>query len=372
MQFAGDRSESVDAVVARVAGANGARVVRDVLLDLTVTTADYSFIVIDQYGLLIVDVEMWPGAVVLGASASKKWHARFAGAPKQSFANPLKENARRIDVLLEALLAFGRRIPRDYVTDLVVFVGAEIGSLALTDAEKARTTDAGGLEAALRARYDFAINSGAIETEEIKGLVSVLATINRFDTREAQARHGQGLKPRWALPFSRRKPEVEVGLADAVLGIAPVAPRLTGDRYPSLAAPPRKRAPIGGIVALVAVVALAGWLFLLGGYDLVTTSLADLTRRPAPPASEVTIPAASRSAPTVSIEVAKARLYEVSPEIYSTVVGIDSPQTMVSGGITAFTWQYVVQAKGGASPRVYNITLTIGADGKVRAMSSGR
>ena len=71
---------------------------------LGVETADYSYIVVDQYGLLVIDCEKWPGGSIRGRSTDTKWSARFKGAPRQKFANPLRENSRRIDVLHRGIL----------------------------------------------------------------------------------------------------------------------------------------------------------------------------------------------------------------------------------------------------------------------------
>jgi hypothetical protein len=273
-------------------------------------------------------------------------------------------------------LTFGRRIPREYITDLVVFPDADVHALTLTDSDKARTLDRPGLTAALRTRFDFAINSGVLDREEIEGMASVLRTIDRSDTPEATARHARMLHPPKWYALRRRRREVEVGLSNQVLGVAPVAPRLTGERYPDLATPlPPKRSPIGGIAALLLVAVIAVWLFVFGGYALVNQGLAGLLNAaptPAPaPAQQAAPPAhAQPSESPVSVQTAKQTLQEILPAVYAELENPDAPVIDVSGDLTTFTWRYVARS-GAGEPQVRAVSLIIRANGQVMGMSTG-
>lgn len=345
----------LDSVIRQVAAEKGAVVCHDVLLDLNTKTADYPYILVDQYGLLIIDVEVWPGASISGRSSSRRWTARIRGVGRQTLDNPYRGNSYRMDALIEALLACGRRLPPEYVTHRVVVAGADTSRLKLTDSDAARLLGPLDLEPDLRARYDFAVNLGALDKKDVEGIGSLLATIDQSDNAAVQHRHHSRRAPKILAPL----PELgaEVSISKSAAGVGPVAPRLTGERYPSIAAPAKKSTPRSAWLGLVAVVLLAAWLFAFGGYETTSDLIAGMirgARRSGPSAGTPAMPAPTSMGMHWNGEIqnAQSTLRDGSPEIYARLIDRDSPQVTQDGEFTVYTFHYIEpEDTGGFDPK---------------------
>ncbi len=277
---AASRSENhVEETLARVASERGARVVSDVRLDLGGHTQYYSHILVDNLGLLVIDVLSWPGARVKGSTGFAKWTAKGESGPRETFANPLPANERRTKLLAEVLLTCGRRLAPEYFSDLVVFSGADISDVSVREPESIRITDADELESRLKLRYDFAMNAGALEASEVDDLVSLLRTLNRVDDPIAAAQSGRGsLLREGILDLLFRRQPAQATVCDSVAGVAPSAPRLTEDTPPDAdTKETHHRAAVAAVAIPLLLMGAAVWLFQYGGLSIVIDSLSGLT-----------------------------------------------------------------------------------------------
>ncbi len=76
------------------------------------------------------------------------------------------------------------------------------------------------------------------------------------------------------------------------------------------------------------------------------------------------------SAPTPGLPIAKARLKESNPKVYSAASNLDSPQVKSnSGGTTSYTWTYV-QKVNQSTVRAVLYTLTLDISGRVIGVNS--
>jgi len=354
-------AKKIESAIAGVTTPQGARFERSVLIDLGESLEDYSYILVDRHGFLVVHVEAWPGATLRGSSKSATWVARVKGAGSSRFSNPVRDNARRIENLKRALDVFGKRLPDEYFADLVVVYDADISGLSLNAASEFRVVNGFDAEEALRARYDFAVNPGALTREEVDEFAGLIRTFNRADDASARARFEDAKKP--FLPPALRRRAVEVNVSDSAAGIAPMAPRI-GDRYPAMVRPKRTREASTFFLLLALVGAIAVWLFLYGGLQTLRANVNDLLSSNSGAAGPRTLtPVSTGSA--ADVDRAKELLGEVDPDTYSKVVDLDAPEVAFVEEYTTYTWHYTdASARGGETW----IALTIDEYGRLRGV----
>lgn len=364
-ETAGSSAGRIDSAIQAYADAHEARVVRDVLLDVGTRTEYYAYIVMDRYGLLGIDVQMWPEARISGAGGSARWTARRAGERLVRFDNPIRSGERRISTLADVLVACGRRMTPGYVSDLVVLIADDTSALRLSSEEQLSAIGADGFSEALEARWDFPTNPGSLESGEIDDLVSLFGALNRFDDSEAQARHmgmvraGKRAVGTW---FGRRQAHM-VGLADSVVGVAPVAFRLAEARYPAVGEsvlPPRRTSPMT-YALLVALAGVAIWMIALGGYPLVASLISrtasDLMTASDESATQIT--SLPRTDP--GLAAAQQTLRETDPALYAQVSDLDTPLINHAGEYTLYTWHFFT-----GDGHEHTITLTFDEAGMLR------
>lgn len=341
-------TQQVDAIVRSVAARYGLRLVSGLLLEVSGQSVHLDYILMDRHGFLILAADPMPGQAITGSSDDAQWKARADGAKAERFDNPLKQNRRSISLLKEALVVTGRRFADEYFTDLVVFGGADISGLKLNGVERLKVVDARDLEATIQARYDFSPNPGLIEQHEIDDLTSLFKALDRSDSRGP---HAVEAAPARVGPLAAlRRPKVStVAVADHVAGLAPSAPRLSGERYPDSTSGKRRGAVFAGALPLVLILALGVWLFGFGGYGAVVSQV--LALWPAPTATAPQ-PAPTQGA-TIPTEEAVSRFRKMQPQIYALVDSPDSPTVQTADGVSKFTWTYVISNEN--SPHTYTL-----------------
>lgn len=365
---AGFTAQQVDHAVNTAAAAYGARVMKNVLLEVNGRASRYDYILLDRFGLLVLGVEFWPGRAIRGGSSSAEWQARSDGKKPERFSNPFKANARRLDDLQEAMLVCGRRLAPEYFGDLVVFVAADTSGVKIDDMERMKLVAARELAAALQARHDFAPNPGLLERGEIDDLISLLATIDRTDSRGASVAEQTGAKKRFSIPLLRRETTSQVAVADGAVGLAPSAPRLSADRYPGASQDKPKRSIGAPALLLAAVAGLGVWLFLYGGYPVVIERAIALTQTMQPSAEQGVVPATVSAPAAVSVESAKSIYREAAPEQYAATLNVDRPRVEQYDGLTIFTWDYTL-TEGPSAGQERWIALTFDAAGQLRGVT---
>lgn len=356
MQMAehGYMTQQVDSLVMSAADLVGMRVVSNLTLEVNGEKVHYDYVLLDRHGLLILSSIGQAGRVLRGTSTDNYWKTKADGERSGRLDNPLAQNKRAIAQLKTALVITGRRIPDEYFTDLVVAAGADISGLRLPGPDQLKVIDARELAASLKARYDFAPNQGLIEQHEIDDLISLFQALDRTDSRGDHAVE-ESVSTASPLGRLRRHKAANVAVADHVAGLAPAAPRLTGERYPSYATVKRRGVPVA-LLMLVLALALGVWLFRFGGYGMVVNSLVALL--PAP--SQAELPSPGESGTTVSVDQAEASLQRMQPQIFARVTNRGTPQVVTAGGVSKFTWTYTVASN--SAPHKYTLGFDINGD----------
>lgn len=351
---------------------SGARVVHGLLLELGERMEMIDHVLIDRYGALVIDVQPRPSARVAGSSKDRSWTARISKGRRQKIESPLRANTRRAGLLCEALRVCGRSLAEDYFSDMVVFAGADIEGLQLSDAESLKVVDSKQLVAALQARHDFAVNAGVLEPHEVADVASLVRTLDRSDDPGARLRL-ETPKPRkgLTLPFGRKVPE-QAGVSAEAVGFAPVAVRLANDRFPDVyvseTKPTRSSTPPIFLLAMIAAVAV--WLFAYGGLGLVQSRIPVVlgmfqTADNEPVSRTVQTPLPGDTA----LENAKAVLRTNAPAVYEQIGNPNSPEIASSDQFTSYTWHYT-PTRGSTQGQPQWISLTFDANGVLRGVDA--
>jgi len=359
-------STRVDEIMTRAAADCGALLLRNVLLDLRVSTTFCRYLWIDRFGVLATDVQDWPGSRIAGTQTGRDWTAKTKQGRPVKFGNPITAAETRHGVLVDALLATGRRLEPEYIQDLIVFAGADTSALRLNQLARGRCIDHTELDAYLRGRSDFPPNHGILQRHEVADLESFFRAVDRSSDDKAVESHSTAASPRFRNPFARRE-SIQVEVSDSLAGIAPVASRLS-DRYPSeVARQPRGQTRSAlPVLLLVLLVVLSYWLFALDGLYVVRSKVDPLLARlqvgqglDYPSASA---PIASGSTVSSAVRV----LQESAPDVAATAVNLNSPTVSTNGDTTAYTWVY---QKPGATPAPHTMTLTFDSTGALRGVT---
>lgn len=361
----GDEGEQlVAAELERLAPAYGMTVLHDVLLSNGRITAQLDHVVVDRYGVLILESKVRRGALIKGNDVEKRWTACYPGRQNKPFQNPLAQNREHENAVRKALRNAGSPLSPDYVKSAVVIVGANLSQLDLDSLSRARVVDIGEVEDLIRQRHDFSLNAGDLGTDQVASLAGLIRGLNRSGDAEVAERHAfsRGGAPRAATQTQpTARPEVKRAL--------PSAPRRNPSPVKSWAITVNKNASrpttgnrrasrIGALMVFVAACALLGWLFFGPGQSLLTDMILSGFRNVASPASS---PSAAVTVPTATVQQGQAALLEFAPEVYSKVANLNSPEiTHVAQG-TTFKWEYV--ESGGAKATVKTVALTLDADG---------
>ena len=175
----------------------GFRLIEDVLLLDDTTTTQIDHLVVDRFGILVVETKCY-NALIKGRSGDSHWTAcyRGHGRRRERFQNPLRQNDRHRKNLQKVLLAYGVRLPDTYLQSLVVFAGGDVGHMNLDDADSLRVIPDSDIVENLRARCgDFTPNPGTLDAEQIATLVSTIQSANHADDAAAVELHAEQRRP---------------------------------------------------------------------------------------------------------------------------------------------------------------------------------
>ncbi len=410
-----------------------------VLLSRGKVTAECDHILVDRFGILIIETKV-RNAAILGTSTDKTWTAMYHGKNK-TFQNPLLQNMQHQSIVRQVLSDAGEALSPDQVRRAVVFVGADLSRLELEAADKYRVKEIRHIEQILSGRDSFPPNNGCLGPSDVTRIAALIDRLNRtgqVDVETAHAAYRGGPipsqpvaraasasaasmpaqvaqtrpKPR-AMELSGRHYETEfnwrplayvaagllaivflvwlavaIGLGVArvstvgwlvVLGAATICVAIltpSGTRGGRRRSRSARSTAEGGLGTRIIALAFAGLMF--GGlYLFFVTGAANrviqvVVTMMVP--SSVTVlhgPSVTPGTAVVpGIPVAKARLRESNPTVYSAASNLDAPK-MVSnpGGSTSYTWNYT-QRVSAAVVKPVAYTLTLDAQGCVIGVNS--
>lgn len=353
----GDMGErQVAAELERLAPKYGLTILNDVLLRSGKMTAQMDHVVVDRYGVLILESKVRNQAHIKGNHLEPKWTACYGHGRNKPFQNPIRQNDGHANAVFQALQRAGKQIDLDFVKGAVVMVGADISGLQLDSLAKAKVTTLQGLEGLIRLRHDFAVNAG-ISPEEVGLLAALIRRLDMSGDPEVMMQHrayrqGDARVPSPGTPA--RASNLTRTARQACKPSSPAAPTST---YRPVAPTVGGRQVLG--LAIIVFVLATTACALGPGLAMLSDFLTPGFRRAATSSQEQ--PA---SVPGVSVERAKVVLMEAAPEKYGSVVNIDQPLVTTVPQGTTFTWEYVSNPAANIA-EVKTIALTLDAEGNL-------
>lgn len=204
-------SEELD----RLAPVYGAKVLDNLLLHVEPgITARLGHVLVDRFGVLIIDARAAEGASVTGSESERRWQARYADGEVHEFQNPLMRSREHETVVRQALRETGNWFGPDYVRSAFVISGADLSGLTLDPRARARVVDVSEIETLLNERQHAVPAAGPLSDSQVSGLAGLFRGLDHSgDPWALQARAEsllQELVPeRYAMLMHREKPKVE-------------------------------------------------------------------------------------------------------------------------------------------------------------------
>jgi len=349
----GDMGEAVVAQILDAhCGADG-RIVNDVLLDGVDTTTQIDHMLIDRFGILIVETKRYR-ALIRGTSDDRHWTACYKGGKRQTFHNPLRQNEGHRSKLARVLQQNGLRLSPDYTQSVIVFACGGLDALDLAPEDRARVMSADEFAKHLETRADFAPNDGDLDPGTVSSVAYLLESLDKTADADVLGRHVQmvqsakrgGSRVRRSRPATRAKTSPRP---------APFAARV--DRPQVQWSAQSTQRPRSGVLALLAV----GLLFSLA---LIGSGLLSLLGAAAtglgPPSGSLAAPSvAAQPSLTYDVASALARLKETDSDVYDALANPQSPALSETGGYATYTWDY---ARKASSDRVETGTFSLSLD----------
>lgn len=174
-------------------------------------TAQLDHVVVDQYGVLVIETKARTNALIRGTYADAKWTACYPGGQKKTLQNPLRQNEQHLNLLHQLLKEDGLALALDQVRGLTVFVDSDVSKLELDSVTALRVADLAQLEERFSERYDFAIGT-PLTAEETAALAQSVFRLDRStDPRfsQAHAAHRQGTTASVATPAPHPRPTAD-------------------------------------------------------------------------------------------------------------------------------------------------------------------
>lgn len=133
-------------------------------------------VLVDRYGLLIIDDEDRTGSYITGADADKEWTAVFSAGQTSRFGNPLYLNVGNENVVRQALADASVTLDSSQLRSAVVFIGADLSKLTLVEVNAMKVVGVEHVGDVLEARYNFPPNNGQLTQEGVDRIVSLVSS----------------------------------------------------------------------------------------------------------------------------------------------------------------------------------------------------
>lgn len=411
----------VAAELRRLAASYEFAVTDNVVFTRGVISSVVDHVIVDRYGVLLIDAESHEGASIAGADTDTTWRATFATGQVAEFRNPLYLNTGNENLVKQALADVGVNLEASEIRSAVVFSGADLAHLSLVEVSAAKVKTAETLPELFDARYGSPPNAGRLTGPDIDRIVAILTDLAQEAPQEA-------LPGPW-----HADPAVTASLGVAMA--VPPAPsygeythRLPGElagRHAGATEGPSMRAALLtlGTILVILLILVAGLVFFpelqagsvlawtaalvlfVAAAELVAANIAAAPRNIDRPraggaaggaarlalrlaivfvlvgglwlliaggaaervgemvTSQFDSPLERASQPTnPGVIVAKRRLRETAPQVYKRASNLNTPSIHPQPeGRTSYTWSYTPKA----SSIPASFTLTIDIEGKV-------
>lgn len=136
-------------------------------------------VLVDRYGVLIIDGEDRTGSTITGSDSDKEWLAVHSSGLTAKFGNPLYLNVGNENVIRQALADSGVNLDSTQVRSAVIFVGADLSKLSLVEVNAMKVTDLSHVADVLEARYNFPPNNGQLTAGDVDRIVALLSAYAR-------------------------------------------------------------------------------------------------------------------------------------------------------------------------------------------------
>lgn len=342
-KLVGDRGEAIVAEVLKQYTASDGIALHDLLFDGVDTTTQVDHILIDRFGLLLIETKFY-NALIKGTSDDRTWTACYRDGKRRQFHNPLRQNEGHRSKLLRVLQQHGFRLDSSYTQSVIVFANGSIDDLDLAPEDRARVLATAEFDHHLATRPDFAPNSGDLNPNQVAAIAEIISSLDCSGDSTVQARHDQMVKE----ASKRRRGK---------------AGRFTRGAAPRRPSTPRTSSkPESRTSPLVAMIGILVALAALWGQQVVShLASAVFSGAPAPPVAQP-----SPAAP--SVPEALARLREADPVIAGSLVDPDNPVTSTVNGYPTYTWQYMKQ-DGAQAASIKSIRVSFDQTGRIVGVS---
>jgi hypothetical protein len=179
---------AVSAVLHAASREAGWHILDNLLLKQGQSTAQFDHLIVDPRGIVLVETKT-RRATIMGRESDSHWTACYGKGRNQRFQNPLMQNMYHESVLLTALARPSQRWSPDYVTSLVVFVGARLDRLELRNDTRRNVIEVAGLSRWCRTRMAAQPSILSLSKNEGAALADWLRRADRSSDPEVRHLH---------------------------------------------------------------------------------------------------------------------------------------------------------------------------------------
>jgi hypothetical protein len=178
----------VSAVLRRMSSEAGWHILDNLLLRQGKSTAQFDHVIIDRRGIVLVETKT-RRATIMGRESDSHWTACYGKGSNKRFQNPLMQNMYHESILLNALAGPNHRWSPDYVTSLVVFVGARLDRLELRKDTRRNVIEVGELPGWCRSRMGAQPSALPLSEQQGAALAEWLRRADRSSDSEVRLLH---------------------------------------------------------------------------------------------------------------------------------------------------------------------------------------
>lgn len=359
----GDRGESkVAETLMRHCGSDD-RIVNDVLLDAVDTTTQIDHMLVDRFGILVVETKNYR-ALLRGTSHDAFWTACYPKKKSKTLPNPILQNNTHRDKLRRVLQQHGLPIDPSYVQSVVVFASGNIDHLDLPLEDQSRVMRVADFESHLQTRSDFPPNQGDLDGGKIDAIAHMLEGLNKSGDSAVQTRHDKLVATAGSRRGRRKMPSRPATTLAAGKRPSPSPTHSTAAK--SLDRPSSTGQPRSMTVKLaLAGLGLGLAMLVVGGYG--TLGMAQRALQFPTQSAEAVGVSAAPTGPAV--EDALAALRDADPKLAEALTEPNNPVLSEKNGYATYTWQYLERA-GDAGVKVG--TLSVSYDSQARIVGFSR
>lgn len=169
------RSSRISAELQRLAPHYGFSAADNVVFARGLISATVDHVVVDRFGVLIIDAEPHEGAAILGTDTDTQWTATYSTGQVKEFRNPLYVNGGSENLVRQALADHGVNLEPAEVRSAVVFVGADISRLSLVEVNALKVRTAETIADIFESRYANPTSTGRLTGADIDRIMTLVA-----------------------------------------------------------------------------------------------------------------------------------------------------------------------------------------------------